>query len=112
MALTLARATFLLGYFALACTTEDVDPGQQMHPPNPSPTASNTSDPAPTSTWLPRANPELLPASGPYRWKNVVVLGGGFVSGVVFGPTGTPYARTDVGGAYRFESGATGASDG
>jgi photosystem II stability/assembly factor-like uncharacterized protein len=39
----------------------------------------------------------------PYDWKNVVVLGGGFVSGVIFSSAekGLVYARTDVGGAYR-----------
>ena len=39
-----------------------------------------------------------------YNWKNVVVLGGGFVSGVIFSPVEKDlvYARTDVGGAYRW----------
>ena len=39
-----------------------------------------------------------------YHWKNVVILGGGFVSGVIFSPVEKDlvYARTDVGGAYRF----------
>jgi photosystem II stability/assembly factor-like uncharacterized protein len=39
-----------------------------------------------------------------YNWKNVTILGGGFVSGVIFSPLekGLVYARTDVGGAYRW----------
>jgi hypothetical protein len=49
--------------------------------------------------------PEITtpPPSVAYRWKNVVIRGGGFVSGVVFSTTqkGLVYVRTDVGGAYR-----------
>ncbi|MGC4087637.1 MAG: hypothetical protein QM756_07030 [Polyangiaceae bacterium] len=44
--------------------------------------------------------------SAPYTWKNVQILGGGFVSGIIFSKTepGLAYARTDIGGAYRYES--------
>ena len=49
--------------------------------------------------------PEItsVPPSQPYRWDNVVIRGGGFVSGLDFSPKvkGLVYARTDVGGAYR-----------
>jgi photosystem II stability/assembly factor-like uncharacterized protein len=42
---------------------------------------------------------------GPYLWKNVVIKGGGFVSGIVTSPVlpGLTFARTDVGGAYRYD---------
>ena len=41
-----------------------------------------------------------------YRWDNVAMGGGGFVSGVVTSKSerGVVYARTDVGGAYRYDS--------
>ena len=44
------------------------------------------------------------PSSAAYTWKSVQMVGGGFVDGIVFHPTakGVRYARTDMGGAYRW----------
>lgn len=40
-----------------------------------------------------------------YEWRSVVINGGGFVTGLAFSPVaaGILYARTDVGGAYRYD---------
>ena len=44
------------------------------------------------------------PAARPYVWRNVEIVAGGFVSGIVFNLAQSDllYARTDIGGAYRW----------
>ena len=48
--------------------------------------------------------PKLFFATDQYQWKNVIIGGGGYVSGIVTCPTrqNLIFAKTDVGGAYRW----------
>jgi len=48
--------------------------------------------------------PKLSFAADQYKWNNVIIGGGGFVSGIVACPTmqNLIFAKTDVGGAYRW----------
>ena len=49
------------------------------------------------------------PASAQYTWKNVRMVAGGFITGIVYHPNvqNLVYARTDIGGLYRSTDGGT-----
>jgi xyloglucan-specific exo-beta-1,4-glucanase len=51
------------------------------------------------------AAPASAAASEPYNWRNVEIAGGGFVPGIIFNQAKKDviYARTDIGGAYRWD---------
>jgi hypothetical protein len=58
-------------------------------------------------TALAAKTPKAAAAADTYTWKNARIDGGGFVPGIVFNRTekDLAYARTDIGGAYRWQEG-------
>lgn len=58
---------------------------------------------------MPTFAQEIQPVKAePYQWKNVQIVGGGFVDGIICHPTAPDvrYCRTDMGGAYRWDASA------
>ncbi|MFD9392085.1 RICIN domain-containing protein [Streptomyces sp. NPDC060000] len=58
--------------------------------------------------WKLVQQPTTTSATGTYAWRNAQINGGGFVNGLVFNASrkNLLYARTDMGGAYRWDASA------
>ena len=71
--------------------------------PAPTPLYAPTVAPAPTAVPPPA---HVVTTPGHYTWRPVKIIGGGFVDGIDFSPVqrGLIYARTDIGGAYRWDA--------
>ncbi len=94
---TLSARLILIPWLCHACSA--AAPAQTT--PNPTARPVQDNNPNPPAIYGPRTT------GAPYRfWRNVRIDGGGFVSGLIPGEAlgGPLYARTDVGGAYRWNS--------
>ncbi len=112
MRLSRSTAVLAAGLGTWVCATACVETGHARPPgdasasadarPQPATCQANPADAAVADATIPSGD---AATTGPYRWKNVVIKGGGFVSGIVMSPAlrGLAFARTDVGGAYRFD---------
>lgn len=60
-------------------------------------------------TWSTRAVTVAVTPATTYSWTNVAIEGGGYVDGLYFHPgvNGLQFAKTDVGGVYKWSPGAT-----
>jgi photosystem II stability/assembly factor-like uncharacterized protein len=86
----------LAGIVLAACTVGGAaDPAPDSSPPD-------TAPEGPTVTGPPIEGAVRTDATG-YQWQRLPLGAGGFVTGLVIHATGAMYARTDVGGAYRFD---------
>jgi hypothetical protein len=97
---------FLRFSLFITCAAGCVETGKGGKSPDAAPEAigvtCQATPPVPYAGVAPIPFEDTAPA-GPYLWKNVVIKGGGFVSGIITSPVlpGLLFARTDVGGAYR-----------
>ena len=102
MSLALAFCVACLGLTSACVDTSKAGDGSTPYPnaPDSGPEPINL---IPTDP-VPAAARDDSP-TGPYGWRNVVIKGGGFVTGIVFSQAAPNliFARTDVGGAYRFD---------